>query len=185
MIPKKTPWWSMMSMVDLFLKFRYGGPQIWSIGQKCSSEKWRTGLSKSPKSKLLVQIESDMAQNDTREVPWMRHEVKRSYFLKTFVWRSSDVDYRPKMLLLKGPNGFFQVSKIQTHALIRLKNNFEKLQGGNQDDTWFQQSILTQNVGMGVPKFKLSAKNAALKSDGRTFSSPKLKNTGSNLLKYG
>ena len=61
------------------------GLLISDIGQKWCSEKWRTVILKLPKSKLLVQNTSNMAQNDPKDdhpkdFPWDHFEPYLMYF---------------------------------------------------------------------------------------------------------
>ena len=50
---------------EYYPKIYIWGSQIGINGQKCCFEKWRVGLSKSLKSKLLIQIDSNRAENDS------------------------------------------------------------------------------------------------------------------------
>ena len=80
-------------------------------------------------------------------------------------------DYLPKLLLLKVTGGSFQGSKIQTTCSNRLEYGLKWFQGSTLDDPLCQKSILSQNFGIGAPKFGLTAENAAPKSGGPIFSS--------------
>ena len=84
----------------------------------------------------------------------MIHDANSQYFPKFLVWGSPNLEYRPKSLLLKVTDGSFQVSQIRTTGSNWLKYGLKSSQGSNLGDPRCQQTILPQNLGMVVPKYR-------------------------------
>ena len=124
MIPKNYSCRSMMSSDPIIRKLWNRGSKIFDISQKWCSEKWRTGILKVLKSKLLVQKSFKYGLKWAKEMLELIHDFLRPIFFSKFCNMGLLIlVIRQKRFSEKWQTGILKLPKSK---LLVQKENFEK-----------------------------------------------------------